>query len=122
MQSYRDLLVWQKAMDLVVAIYRVTATFPKTETYALANQMQRSAVSIPSNIAEGYGLKQTQAYLRHLALASGSLCELETQLEISDRLSYLRGGGKDVILQANEVGKMLSGLRQSLRKRLNPKS
>ena len=108
-------------MDLVIAIYRVTETFPKTEMYALANQMQRSAVSVPSNIAEGYGLKQTQAYLRHLAVASGSLCELETQLEISDRLRYLKSG-KELILQANEVGKMLSGLRQSLRKRLNPGS
>jgi four helix bundle protein len=111
LQSYRDLFVWQKAMDLVIAIYRVTATFPKTEMYALANQMQRSAVSIPSNIAEGYGLKQTKAYLRHLALASGSLCELETQLEISDRLSYLPVDGKDLIMQANEVGRMLSGLQ-----------
>jgi four helix bundle protein len=114
--------VWQKAMDLVIAIYRVTEKFPKTEVYGLANQMQRSAVSIPSNIAEGHGLKQTKAYLRHLALASGSLSELETQLEISDRLRYLPVGGKDLIMQANEIGKMLSGLRQSLRKRLNPKS
>ena len=109
-------------MDLVVAIYRVTEAFPKTETYGLANQMQRSAVSIPSNIAEGYGLKQTRAYLRHLALASGSLCELETQLEISDRLSYLRSEEKDVILRANEVGRMLSGLRRSLGERLDPES
>ncbi len=77
MQSYRELLVWQKAMHLVTDIYRITRAFPKSETYGLANQMQRAAVSIPSNIAEGHSLKHTRAYLRHLALASGSLSELE---------------------------------------------
>ena len=80
MRGHRDLEVWQKSMDLVVGISKLTASFPKTETYGLASQMQRAAVSIPSNIAEGHGLKQTQAFLRHLAIASGSLTELETQL------------------------------------------
>jgi hypothetical protein len=72
------LIVWQKAMDLVVAIYKITQSFPKTEVYGLASQMQRAAVSVPSNIAEGHGLKQTQAYARHLAIANGSLTELDT--------------------------------------------
>jgi four helix bundle protein len=109
-----------------VAIYRFTQAFPRTETYGLANQMQRGAVSVPSNIAEGHGLKQTLAYLRHLAIASGSLAELETQLEISDRLGYITSADKALVTeQANEVGRMLTGLRRSLRAKtqiLNPKS
>jgi four helix bundle protein len=122
MQSYRDLLVWQKSMDLVIATYKVTQRFPKSEMYGLANQMQRAAVSIPSNIAEGHGLKQTRAYLRHLAIAFGSLCELETQIEISDRLGYLLPEEKVVISQAKEIGRMLCGLRQSLQSKLDPES
>jgi four helix bundle protein len=125
MQSYRDLIVWQKAMNLVIAIYEVTQNFPKSEMYGLASQMQRASVSIPSNIAEGHGLKQTQAFLRHLVIATGSLCELETQLEIADRLGYLKGEQKNLLLQANEIGRMLFGLRQSLQAKkdsLNPES
>ena len=68
MQGHKELIVWQKAMDLVAAIYKLAKSFPKTEVYGLASQMQRAAVSVPSNIAEGHGLKQTQAYARHLAM------------------------------------------------------
>jgi four helix bundle protein len=100
MESYRELVVWQKGMDLVVAVYRLTATFPKSETFGLASQLQRAAVSIPSNIAEGNALKQTKAYLRYLAIASGSLAEVETQLDIAERLGY--GTGHDLRSQANE--------------------
>ena len=89
MQGHKDLIVWQKAMDLVIAVYKLTRGFPKSEVYGLASQMQRAAISIPSNIAEGQGLKQTQAYGRHLAIANGSLAELETQIEIADRPSWL---------------------------------
>ena len=89
MQGHKDLIVWQKAMDLVIAVYKLTRGFPKSEVYGLASQTQRAAISIPSNIAEGQGLKQTQAYGRHLAIANGSLAELETQIEIADRLGYL---------------------------------
>jgi len=103
-----------KAMELVVAVYRITEAFPKSEAYGLSSRMRRAAVSIPSNIAEGHGLKQTAAYLRHLAIASGSLCELETQIEIADRPGSLPPEGRDVIAQANEIGRMLSGLRRSL--------
>jgi four helix bundle protein len=117
-QGHKDLEVWQKAMDLVIDIYKLTALFPSKEVYGLASQMQRAAVSIPSNIAEGHGLKQTQAYLRHLAIANGSLTELETQLEIADRLGYLSVEGRPIIQKAHEVGRMLSGLRKSLRARL----
>lgn len=114
MREHKDLIVWQKAMDLVVAVYKLTGAFPKSEVYGLASQMQRAAVSIPSNIAEGQGLKQTQAYLRHLAIANGSLTELETQLEIARRLGYLVVANNSIIEQAGEVGRMLAGLRRSL--------
>jgi four helix bundle protein len=90
MQGHKELIVWQKAMHLVVAVYKLTKCFPKTEIYGLASQIQRAAVSVPSNIAEGHALKQTQAYTRHLAIANGSLAELETQLDIANRLGYLK--------------------------------
>ena len=114
MQGYKDLVVWQKAMELVVAVYKVSKAFPKAELYGLTSQMQRAVVSIPSNIAEGHALKQTQAYLRHLAIASGSLAELETQLEIGARLGYLTFESRLIFAQASEVGRMLVGLRKSL--------
>ena len=119
MQGHRDLKVWQKAMGLVTAVYKLTTSFPKNETYGLASQMQRAAVSVPSNIAEGHGLKQTQAYLRHLAIANGSLAELETQLEIAQRLGYIVAQDKSLMSQDNEVGRMLAGLRRSLQCRLD---
>ena len=115
MHGHRDLMVWQKAMDLVTEIYRVTRTFPKEELYGLTSQIRRAAVSIPSNIAEGHALKQTLAYMRHLAIASGSLAELQTQLEIADRLGYLKPENGKVLDQANEVARMLAGLRRSLK-------
>ena len=114
MRGYKDLVVWQKAMDLVVAVYKLTKSFPTTELYGLTSQMQRAVVSIPSNIAEGQALKQTQAYVRHLAIASGSLAELETQLEIANCLGYLSLESRLVFEQAGEVGRMLVGLRRSL--------
>jgi four helix bundle protein len=119
LQGHKGLVVWKKAMDLVVAVYKITETFPKAETYGLASQLQRAAVSVPSNIAEGHGLKQTQAYARHLAIANGSLTELETQLEIAGRLGYLTAENEAVINQAGEVGRMLAGLRRSLQSRLS---
>jgi four helix bundle protein len=110
-------------MDLVIAVYKLTASFPRMEVYGLASQMQRAAVSIPSNIAEGHGLKQTQAYLRHLAIANGSLTELETQLEIASRLGYLDEESCPLIEKPHEVGRMLAGLRKSLQSRwLGPES
>ena len=116
MKGYRDLIVWQKAIELVIEIYRATASFPKTELYGLTSQIQRASVSIPSNIAEGHELKRTNAYRRHLAIASGSLAELETQLEISSRLGFLSTDDQQLIDRANEIGRMLSALRRSIRK------
>jgi|SRR3989344_2255300 len=115
MKSYRELFVWQKGMDVVTEIYRFTEKFPKTEIYGLVSQMRRSAVSIPSNIAEGYARKYKQEYIQFLRIAFGSGAELETQLEIAKRLGFTAGG--DIIRLENllaEVMKMLNALVASL--------
>jgi len=113
--KYGDLVVWQKAMNLVEEIYQGSRQFPAEERYALSSQMQRAAVSNPSNIAEGHGRKSTGAYLQHLSVATGSLMELETQIQIAYRLGYLNTGRYKTLLQrTDEIGKMLSGLRSSL--------
>jgi four helix bundle protein len=115
-QNYKDLIAWQKAMDLVEEIYRITEQFPKREVYSLTDQIRRAAVSIPSNIAEGqahYSKREFTHYLRH---ARGSLAELETQVRISLRLHYLPDTQADALLkQADELGRMLSGLISSLK-------
>lgn len=87
-KSYKDLQVWQKAVDLSVKVYQVTDEFPKSEQYGLTNQMRRASVSIASNIAEGHGRSQ-QEFGRYLTISLGSLCELETQMEIARRIGYL---------------------------------
>ena len=113
--QYSDLGVWQKAMNLVEAIYQLTRTFPNEERFGLISQMQRAAVSIPSNIAEGYGRKSTKAYINYLSISYGSLLELETQIQIGCRLQYLdRTTMDNLLVQTNEVGRMLNGLQQSL--------
>ena len=88
-KTYRDLLVWQKAMALVTDTYALTKKYPKDELFGLCSQTRRSAVSVPSNIAEGYGRRSTQDYLRFLNVSLGSLYELQTQLEIAGNLGYL---------------------------------
>src|SRR5215510_5282912 len=87
-KSFRDLRVWQAGMDLVEQVYLLTQQFPKHEMYGLASQMQRAAISIPSNIAEGHTRTHSKEYLHHLSIARGSLAELQTQLEIALRLKY----------------------------------
>ena len=117
-KGYRDLIVWQRAMDLVVAVYRFTSTFPREETYALAQQVKRAAVSIPSNIAEGHGRDHLGDYLRHLSVANGSLMELETQVQIAKRLSYVSVDDEEGLLgRTREVGRMLAALVRALKKR-----
>lgn len=102
-------------MSLVEEIYRLTRTFPKEEQFGLVSQMRRAAVSIPSNIAEGYGRKATKAYINYLSISYGSLLELETQIQIGQRLLYLDHPTMEKLLvQTNEVGRMLNGLHQSL--------
>jgi four helix bundle protein len=111
MQTYRDLIVWQKAMSMVLLVYGETKGFPKEETFGLTSQIQRSVVSIPSNIAEGYGRNSTGDYIRFLQIASGSLYEFQTQLEISSQLGYL---SEEKYVEINslsiEIEKMLSSL------------
>jgi four helix bundle protein len=98
-KSYKDLQVWRESMDLVTEIYKLTESFPRSEVYGLTNQIRRSSVSIPSNIAEGSGRKNTKEYIYFLYISKGSLSELETQLEISKRLGYLNEGVSDSIHQ-----------------------
>ena len=86
---YKDLSVWKLGMDLVIEIYKVTMKFPKEELFGLVSQMRRAAVSIPSNIAEGSGRRNTKEYIQFLYIAKGSLLELETQMEIASRLNYI---------------------------------
>ena len=92
-QNFKDLIVWQKAMDLVNEVYKITRQFPKSEVYALASQMQRAAVAIPSNIAEGHRRNHRPEYVQFLGIALGSAAELETQVLISEKqypeLDYL---------------------------------
>jgi four helix bundle protein len=104
MNSFRDLIVWQKAMGLVKIIYDVTNNFSSSERYGLTDQIRRSAVSIPSNIAEGYGRGSTNDYIRFLTIARGSLFELETQAEIGLSLNYMSDTDfKIVINQSIEI-------------------
>lgn len=115
-KSYRDLLVWQKAMDLVADCYRYVDALPKNETYGLISQVRRAAVSVPANIAEGHGRDHLGDYLRHLSMANGSLMELETHLLLVGRLGYRAAEDAEPLLaQCAEVGKMLNGLTKSLR-------
>jgi four helix bundle protein len=111
MKTYRDLVVWQKAMKMVQDVYKLTNDFPKEEIYGLTAQIRRCSVSIPSNIAEGYGRKSTQDYLRFLKISSGSLYELQTQLEIAFNLSYMAKEAFDLIYETSrEIERMMSSL------------
>jgi four helix bundle protein len=118
-QSYKDLQVWQISIDLVEMVYRLTQAFPQKETYALCNQMQRAAVSIPSNIAEGHARDSTKEFLHHLSIVLGSLAELETQVIVAKRLTYIQQPEADATLaKATALGKMLRGLQKSLKAKL----
>jgi four helix bundle protein len=125
LRTFKDLKVWQKSYDLCLSIYRYLRKFPAVEKFGLTAQIRRAAVSIPSNIAEGYGRKSTQEYVYSCYIAYGSLCELETQLRLSKDLEYLNQHDFDKILEnLQEVERMLKALIKSLeRKRefsLNP--
>jgi four helix bundle protein len=115
-QSFRDLLVWQKSMELTTSIYRITQSFPREEMFGLTSQLRRSAISIPSNIAEGQGRLNTREFRQFLGVARGSNCELQTQLEIARRL----GLGNSQLLNdaeglSHEVGKMIFAILGKLR-------
>ncbi len=117
--SYRDLKVWQSSMDLAEQVYCLTESFPKYELYRLSSQMQRAAVSIPSNIAEGHARESTKEFLHYLSIALGSLAELETQLILAQRRTYIdREKLQATLGKTDETGKMLRGLQKSLKAKL----
>src|SRR6476469_6709969 len=107
----QELVAWQKAMDLVEDVYKLSKHFPREELYALTSQIRRAAVSVPSNIAEGQGRRTTADFLRHLSIAYGSLREVETQAMIARRLKYIPGANVELVMdRAGEVGRLLNGL------------
>ncbi|MCX6722853.1 MAG: four helix bundle protein [Candidatus Staskawiczbacteria bacterium] len=107
LKSYKELIVWQKSIELVKEIYKITNEFPKSEIYGLSSQMQRAVISIPSNIAEGYSRKNLKEYIQFLHIAYGSSAELETQLIISKEL-YQNINYKNAELFLEEILKMLN--------------
>lgn len=117
-QTYRELVVWQKAMSLVTNIYVETKGFPRDEIYGLTAQIRRASVSIPSNIAEGQGRRSIGEYLQFLGHARGSLCELQTQILIAANLKYLEQACAETLLEASiEVARMLNGLIGALQEK-----
>jgi four helix bundle protein len=117
-KTYRDLTVWQKAVDLVADAYRLSDRFPRSEEFALRLQLRRAAVSVPANIAEGHGRTGIGEYLHHLSIAHGSIAELETLLTVAVRLGYLDGAVVDAIhSQSEEVGRLIRALMRRLRER-----
>ncbi len=119
-QSYRDLEVWQIGMDLAVACYQATKSFPKEERYALTSQIRRAASSIPANISEGKARPHTKKFLYHLGVASGSVVELETHFILSERIGLLSGESVGELLALTDrIGRMLTKLRQALHSRLD---
>ena len=119
-KSYRELKVWQKAMDFVEHVYRVQREFPDNERYGLCDQLRRAAVSIPSNIAEGRGRDTAKDYSHFLTLARGSLNEVATQLELAVRLGYLNPGS-GLYEESQEIRKMLNAMIERLKRQPTPK-
>ncbi|MCF7905938.1 four helix bundle protein [Candidatus Gracilibacteria bacterium] len=101
-----NLVVWQKSIDLVLEIYKQTENFPSEEKFCLVSQMKRAAISIPSNISEGYGRRSQKEFLQFLSVSRGSLCELETQIIIAKKLKFLEKGN-DLIEKISEIHKMM---------------
>jgi len=115
-QNYRELIVWQKAMDLVELVYQATKAFPKEELYGLTNQVRRAAVSIPSNIAEGQARQSTAEFKNFLSIAQGSRAEVETQIMIAQRLHYISQQQTDQILAlSEEIKRMMYSLTAKLK-------
>lgn len=115
-RSFKELIVWQKSMELAVHIYSTTGQFPREETFGLTSQMRRSAVSVPSNIAEGYGRNTTGELIQFLGHARGSLAELETQVLLAIELKFVNPAvGQETSDLIEEIGRLLTGFRKSLR-------
>ena len=121
-KSYKDLIVWKKAMDLAEEIYRLSRSFPKEEIYCLTSQIRRAAVSVPSNIAEGNERSSTLEYLHFLSIARGSLAEIETQLQLAIKLTYITSEQCSIAFQlSEEISKMLATLYTNLKAKLDKK-
>ena len=115
LRSYRELVVWQKAIALVIDVYSITKEFPRDEIYGLTSQLRRSAVSVPSNIAEGQGRATKGEFIQFLCHARGSLFELETQIAIAKELGYIAPEAEErITVQVTEVARILNGLLTSL--------
>ncbi|MFQ3239973.1 MAG: four helix bundle protein [Olleya marilimosa] len=115
MKNYRDLIVWQKSVDMVTHVYRLLKLFPEDEKYGLTSQIKRSAVSVSSNIAEGYGRNYTKEYIRFLNISRGSLYEMQTQLQIAINLDFLKSNDlNDVNGLSLQIEKMLNALIKKL--------
>ena len=115
-KTFRELFVWKKSMNLVTEVYRATKTFPDTEKFSLTSQIRRSAVSVPSNISEGYGRGSLKEYIRFLHISISSLFELQTQLEISFNLGFIEKNEFTVLFDSSkEIERMLSSLIRSLK-------
>jgi four helix bundle protein len=118
-QSYRDLEVWQMAIDLAEQCYRATKCFPKDELFGLTSQIRRAAASIPANIAEGQGRESTKDFLRFISIARGSLMEVETHLILSRRIGLMdQAALESLMTKSDRISRMLAGLRKALEKRL----
>jgi four helix bundle protein len=117
-KSYRDLEVWQRAMDLAKKVYRITEKFPSAERFGLTNKLRRASVSIPSNLAEGHARSSAGEFSRFISIAMGSLAELETQVMLSTELGYLDAAASESLLgDMDVIGKMLRGLAKSINRR-----
>lgn len=120
-RNYQDLIAWQKAMDLVMAVYATTNGFPREEIYGLRGQMRKAAVSIPSNIAEGEGRRTAKEFRRFLSITHGSLREVEPQTLIAERLGYISSESRSEILRVPaEVSRLITGLSNKLMDRSGP--
>lgn len=120
-RSYRDLKVWQLGMEVAKEVYVLTRGFPRHEVYGLSSQVQRSAVSVPSNIAEGHAKESTKDYLRHLSIASGSLAELEIQLTLAESLGYCTQDQASHLLgKCEQETRMLHSLKSRLKAKIAP--
>jgi four helix bundle protein len=118
-RSFKDLIVWQRSIQMIDEIYRLAREFPKSETYGLSSQMQRAAVSVAANIAEGNGRDSTKEYIHHLSFSLGSLAEVETYLVVSVRLGYAKQAAvAGLESMCDQIGKMLRSLQKSLRSKL----
>ena len=115
-RSFRDLMVWEEAIELSVRVHHAAADLPQEHRFELGREMRRSSISVPSNIAEGFNIHSRPTYRRHVAIALGSDAELESQIEVAKRLHLFRNGeDEDLIDRCNLVGRLLQGLWRSLK-------